>query len=55
MVGESSGSDDPVGNRGETGSEHASSLMGSCLAFKMPEVKGSGSGGLMLSFPFQTM
>jgi hypothetical protein len=54
--GGSSESDDPVGNGGgEAKSEDASSLMGSCLAFKMPEVEGSGSGGLMLCFPFQTM
>jgi hypothetical protein len=45
----SSGSGDPVGDHvGETKVENASSLMGSCLAFETPEVRGSG--GLMLSF-----
>jgi hypothetical protein len=40
----------PVGDdSGEARGEGASSLIGNCLAFKMPEVGGWGSSGIMLS------
>jgi hypothetical protein len=34
----------------EAGVEYVSSVMGICLAFKMPKVEGWGSDGLILSF-----